>query len=86
MNRSEARRAVHALIRCWLGERTCLDDSSELRALGLERDDLEELLWRLEDRFGLCVPTGEEQHALRELRCVHELIEWLLEMSRRQED
>ncbi|MGE8415538.1 MAG: hypothetical protein ACN6QY_24555 [Pseudomonas sp.] len=86
MNRGEARRAVYALIRCWLGERTCLDDSSQLMALGLVGDDLQELLWRLEDRFELCVPLGEEQRALLELGSVQELVEWLLEMSRRQED
>ncbi len=86
MNRGEARRAVYALIRCWLGERTCLDDSSQLMVLGLERDDLQEMLWRLEDRFGLCVPLGEEQRALQELDSVQELVEWLLEMSRRQEE
>ncbi|AZC23327.1 MULTISPECIES: hypothetical protein [Pseudomonas] len=86
MNRGEARRAVFALIRSWLGERLCLDGGSNLQALGLERGDIEELLWRLEDRFELCISTEEEQRILASLSNVHELVEWLLEKSGQQEE
>ncbi|NBF01526.1 hypothetical protein GV819_04400 [Pseudomonas sp. Fl5BN2] len=86
MKRTEARQAVYSLIRQWLGERTCLDDCSRLQALGLDKGDIEEMLWRLEDRFDLCVPALEEQRGISTAESVHDLIEWLLEMSRQNED
>lgn len=86
MKRAEARVAVHLLIRRGLDERTDFDDQSALQALGLDREDIEALLWRLEDRFDLCISPREEQRALWHLEKVDDLVQWLLEKSRQNQD
>ncbi|MFJ3116915.1 acyl carrier protein [Pseudomonas protegens] len=86
MNRAQARAAVHLLIRHWLDEPVDFDDQSGLSELGLDRDDIEALLWRLEDRFDLGVLPREEQRALGQLERVDDLVQWLLEKARQNED
>ncbi|MCJ7957707.1 MAG: acyl carrier protein [Pseudomonas sp.] len=86
MNQAQARVAVHLFISHGLGETVDVDDQSDLYELGLDRDDIEALLWRLEDRFDLDVSPREEQQALWRLERVGDLVQWLLEKSRQNQD
>ena len=55
---------------------TCYSHSN-LSALGLDRHDLEELLFRLEDRFQLTAAPRQEDQLLRTATTVEDLIVFL---------
>ncbi|MGC5700190.1 acyl carrier protein [Pseudomonas sp. NFXW11] len=77
MTRADARLVLYPLIRRRLEAGVEFDDSSQLQALGLELDDIEALLWQLEDRFDLPTSTRATNPALEQLQRVADLIEWL---------
>ncbi|WP_025132203.1 acyl carrier protein [Pseudomonas sp. PH1b] len=81
MNRADARQAVYQLIQHWLDSPRVLDDNSRLRDLGLDIEDIEALLWRLEDRFDLSLSPRAEEHWVEQMHSVDDLIRFVLMIS-----
>ncbi|NBA97806.1 acyl carrier protein [Pseudomonas sp. R5(2019)] len=82
MNRSELRHTVHAFIADYLGGPRSFTDDVSLQALGLDKNDIEELIFRLEDRFELTAFSHEEDQMLERARTVGDLIEFLQVIDR----
>jgi acyl carrier protein len=50
--------------------------------LGLDKEDIEELIFHLEDELGLTAFTAEEDHMLKTARTVNDLSRFLMEIGR----
>lgn len=78
MGRTEIALAAGGLLGKWLGH-TDFQSTSSLRALGLGRDDLQEILFRLEDEFDLTIPPAVHDRFLNTATSVDSLIDFLLQ-------
>jgi acyl carrier protein len=81
MRRAAVRAAVHRFIKRLLENRE-FDDGTSLAQLGLEKADIEDLIFHLEDEFGLTAFTAEEDHMLKTARTANDLSRFLLEIGR----
>ncbi|MFJ2465156.1 acyl carrier protein [Pseudomonas sp. NPDC087615] len=81
MRRAAVRAAVHRFIRRLLENRE-FDDHTSLVQLGLEKADIEDLIFHLEDEFGLTAFTAEEDHLLKTARTANDLSRFLLMIAR----
>ncbi|CAI8957478.1 acyl carrier protein [Pseudomonas koreensis] len=81
MRRAAVRAAVHRYIQRLLDSREFNDDTS-LVQLGLEKADIEDLIFHLEDEFGLTAFTAEEDHMLKTAKTAKDLSRFLLEIGR----
>ncbi|MCU0120575.1 acyl carrier protein [Pseudomonas sp. B2M1-30] len=81
MRRAAVRAAVHRFIQRLLDGRE-FDDSTSLAQLGLEKADIEDLIFHLEDEFGLTAFTAEEDRMLKTARTANDLSRFLLEIGR----
>ncbi|WP_166359815.1 acyl carrier protein [Pseudomonas akapageensis] len=81
MNRSHVSKTVHDFIACYLGNALPFDDDVSLQALGLDRSDIEELVFRLEDEFGLTASTREEDQLLDSAVTANDLSRFLQQLS-----
>lgn len=81
MNRAAVRAAVHRFILRLLENRE-FDDDTSLAQLGLEKADIEDLIFHLEDEFGLTAFTAEEDRMLRRAKTANDLSRFLMEISR----
>ena len=82
MKRAGVRAAVHRFISRLLERQTDFDDNASLAQLGLDREDIEELIFHLEDELGLTAFTAEEDQLLKTARTAEDLSRFLLEISR----
>ncbi|WLG53745.1 acyl carrier protein [Pseudomonas sp. FP1742] len=82
MKRAAVRAAVHRLISRLLENQNDFDDNTSLTQLGLDKEDIEELIFRLEDQLGLTAFTAEEDRMLKTARTANDLIRFLIEIGR----
>ncbi|MFJ2540628.1 MULTISPECIES: acyl carrier protein [unclassified Pseudomonas] len=81
MRRAAVRAAVHRFIRRLLENRE-FDDHTRLVQLGLEKADIEDLIFHLEDEFGLTAFTAEEDQLLKTAKTANDLSRFLLMIAR----
>lgn len=82
MTRAAVRAAVHRHISRLLEGRDDFDDNTSLMQLGLDKEDIEELIFRLEDQLGLTAFTAEEDRMLKTARTPNDLSRFLIEIGR----
>ena len=82
MKRAAVRAAVHRFISRLLEGQDDFDDSASLTALGLDKEDIEELIFHLEDELGLTAFTAEEDRILKSARTANDLSRFLIEIGR----
>ena len=82
MKRAAVRAAVHRFISRLLEGQDDFDDSASLTALGLDKEDIEELIFHLEDELGLTAFTAEEDRMLKSARTANDLSRFLIEIGR----
>ncbi|GID06814.1 MULTISPECIES: phosphopantetheine-containing protein [Pseudomonas] len=82
MTRAAVRAAVHRRIRRLLENQDDFDDNTNLMQLGLDKEDIEELIFRLEDQLGLTAFTAEEDRILKTVRTANDLTRFLIEIGR----
>jgi len=82
MKRAAVRNAVHRFISRLLDGNEDFDDSVSLEQLGLDKQDIEDLIFRLEDEFELSAFTSEEDQLLKSATTANDLCRFLLEISR----
>jgi acyl carrier protein len=82
MTRAAVRAAVHRRIRRLLENQDDFDDNTNLMQLGLDKEDIEELIFRLEDQLGLTAFTAEEDRILKTARTANDLTRFLIEIGR----
>jgi acyl carrier protein len=82
MKRADVRAAVHRLIRRLLEGQDDFDDNASLAQLGLDKEDIEELVFHLEDELGLTAFTAEEDRMLKTARTANDLSRFLIEIGR----
>ncbi len=81
MRRAAVRAAVHRFIRRLLENRD-FNEHTRLVQLGLEKADIEDLIFHLEDEFGLTAFTAEEDRMLKTAKTADDLSRFLLEIGR----
>ena len=82
MKRAAIRAAVHSFISRLLESQDDFDDNASLEALGLDKQEIEELIFHLEDELGLTAFTGEEDQMLRNAKTANDLSRFLIEVGR----
>ncbi|MHC8393484.1 acyl carrier protein [Pseudomonas sp. LB3P93] len=82
MKRAAVRAAVHRFISRLLEGQDDFDDNASLAQLGLDKQDIEELIFHLEDELGLTAFTAEEDRMLKDARTVNDLSRFLMEIGR----
>ncbi|MEX5686687.1 MULTISPECIES: acyl carrier protein [Pseudomonas] len=82
MKKAAVRAAVHRFISRLLEGQDDFDDNSSLAQLGLDKEDIEELIIHLEDELDLTAFTAEEDQLLKTARTVNDLSRFLLEIGR----
>ncbi|HEF4759333.1 TPA: acyl carrier protein [Pseudomonas putida] len=82
MKRAAIRATVHRYISRLLEGRDDFDDNASLAQLGLDKTDIEELIFHLEDELGLTAFTAEEDRMLKSARTVNDLSRFLMEIGR----
>ena len=80
MGKTEIGVAVGGLLGKWLGH-TDFQGSSSLQALGLDRDDVQEILIRLENALGLTILPGVHDRFLDTATSVDSLVEFLFQQG-----
>ena len=79
-SRRSCRRA--SLISRLLEGQDDFDDNTSLAQLGLDKEDIEELIFHLEDELGLTAFTAEEDRMLKTARTANDLSRFLMEIGR----
>ncbi|MFL1525594.1 acyl carrier protein [Pseudomonas sp. O230] len=82
MKRAAVRAAVHQYISRLLERQDDFDDNASLAELGLDKADIEDLMFHLEDELGLTAFTAEEDRMLRSARTANDLSRFLMEIGR----
>jgi acyl carrier protein len=82
MNKAAVRSVVHRYISRLLESRDDFDDNASLTQLGLDKEDIEELIFHLEDELGVTAFTAEEDRMLKSARTANDLSRFLLEIGR----
>ncbi|MBZ9782373.1 phosphopantetheine-binding protein [Pseudomonas sp. REP124] len=82
MKKAAVRAAVHRFISRLLENQEDFDDNASLAQLGLDKTDIEELIFHLEDEFGLTAFTAEEDQMLKTARTANDLSRFLMEIGR----
>lgn len=82
MKRAAVRAAVHRFISRLLEGQDDFDDNASLAQLGLDKQDIEELIFHLEDELGLTAFTAEEDRMLKDARTANDLSQFLVEIGR----
>jgi acyl carrier protein len=82
MKRAVVRDAVHRYITRLLDGNAEFDDSVSLEQLGLDKQDIEDLIFHVEDEFELTAFTNEEDQLLKSAPTATDLCWCLLEISR----
>lgn len=82
MKKAAVRAAVHRYISRLLENQQDFADNASLEALGLDKQDIEELIFHLEDELGLTAFTAEEDQMLKTARTANDLSRFLIEIGR----
>ncbi len=82
MRRDDIRKSVHDFISQRLDDHQAFTDDQTLQTLGLDKQDIEELMFRLEDEFDLTAFTEEEDRLLKEAVTVNDLSRFLQKIAR----
>ncbi|NUU36414.1 acyl carrier protein [Pseudomonas sp. C2B4] len=82
MKKAAIRAAVHRYISRLLEGQDDFDDNASLVQLGLDKTDIEELIFHLEDELGLTAFTAEEDRMLKTARTANDLSRFLMEIGR----
>ena len=82
MKRTVVRAAVHQYISRLLESQDVFDDNASLAELGLDKADIEDLIFHLEDELGLTAFTAEEDRMLKTAKTANDLSRFLLEIGR----
>ncbi len=82
MKKTAVRAAVHRFISRLLENQQDFADSASLQDLGLDKEDIEELIFHLEDELGLTAFTAEEDQMLKTARTANDLSRFLIEIGR----
>ncbi|MFJ7793476.1 acyl carrier protein [Pseudomonas sp. NPDC096950] len=82
MTRAAVRAAVHRFISRLLERQDDFDDNASLAQLGLDKEDIEELIFHLEDELGLTAFTAEEDRMLKDARTAEDLSRFLVRIGR----
>ena len=82
MKRAAVRAAVHRFISRLLERQDDFDDNTRLAQLGLDKEDIEELIFHLEDELGLTAFTAEEDRMLKNARTAADLSRFLVRIGR----
>jgi len=82
MEKAFVRAAVHRYISRLLDGRDDFDDNACLAQLGLDKEDIEELIFHLEDELSVTAFTAEEDRMLKTARTVNDLSRFLMEIGR----
>ncbi|MGE8190659.1 acyl carrier protein [Pseudomonas sp. NPDC086278] len=82
MKRAAVRAAVHQFISRLLEDRDDFDDDASLLALGLDKADIEDLIFHLEDELGLTAFTAEEDRMLKSAKTANDLSRFLVRIGR----
>ncbi|MGF6207082.1 acyl carrier protein [Pseudomonas frederiksbergensis] len=82
MKRAAVRAAVHRFISRLLEGRDDFDANTSLAQLGLDKEDIEELIFHLEDELGLTAFTAEEDRMLKDARTAEDLSRFLVRIGR----
>lgn len=81
MKRAEVRQTVHDFISRLLEGNERFADDASLRTLGLDKQDIEDLIFHLEDEFGLTAFTHEEDQMLKAANSANDLSRFLLRIA-----
>lgn len=81
MKRAVVRCAVHCFISRLLERQDDFDDDASLVELGLDKADIEDLIFHLEDELGLTAFTAEEDRMLKTARTANDLSRFLMEIA-----
>jgi acyl carrier protein len=82
MKRAAVRLTVHQFISRALEGRDDFSDDASLSELGLDKEDIEELIFHLEDELGLTAFTAQEDRLLKTARTATDLSRFLIEIGR----
>ena len=82
MKRAAVRLTVHQFISRVLEGRDDFSDDASLSELGLDKEDIEELIFHLEDELGLTAFTAQEDRFLKTARTANDLSRFLIEIGR----
>jgi acyl carrier protein len=82
MKKAAVRAAVHRFISSLLESQDDFDDNASLAQLGLDKEDIEELIFHLEDELGLTAFTAEEDQMLKTAKTVNDLSRFLIAIGR----
>jgi acyl carrier protein len=82
MKRAAVRAAVHRFISRLLESQDDFDDNTSLAQLGLDKEDIEELIFHLEDELGLTAFTAEEDQMLKTTTTANDLSRFLIAIGR----
>ena len=81
MNRASILIVVRRHINRLLENQQDFDDNASLAKLGLDKEDMEELIFRLEDELDLTAFTAEEDRMLKTARTASDLSWFLMEIG-----
>jgi acyl carrier protein len=82
MKEAALRAVVHRYISRLLEGRDDFDDNASLAQLGLDRKDIEELIFHLEDELGVTAFTDEEDQMLSRAKTANDISRFLIQISR----
>lgn len=82
MKRADIRKNVHDCVSQRLDDPQAFTDDQSLQALGFDTQDIEDLMFCLEDEFDLTAFTEEEDRLLKEAVTVNDLSRFLREIAR----
>ncbi|WP_223484327.1 acyl carrier protein [Pseudomonas sp. A-RE-19] len=82
MTRAAVRAAVHHFICRLLEIQDDFNDTMNLVQLGLDKEDIEELIFHLEDQLGLTAFTAQEDRMFKTATTVDDLNRFLIEIGR----
>jgi len=82
MKKAAVRAAVHRYLSRLLEGRDDFDDNASLVQLGLDKADIEELIFHLEDELGLTAFTAEEDRMHKSATTANDLSRFLIEIGR----
>lgn len=82
MRKAAVRAAVHHFISRLLEDQEDFDDNASLVELGLDKADIEDLIFHLEDELGLTAFTAEEDQILKTARTANDLSRFLIAIGR----
>lgn len=81
MKRAAVRAAVHRFISRLLDNQQDFDDDASLEHLGLDKEDIAELIFHLEDELGLTAFTTQEDQMLKTARTANDLSRFLMKIG-----